>query len=234
AIVTPGGSACIVALDKMTGRDVWKSPKFGAPQYSSCIYVKYKGMPMIINGTRGGILGVHAKTGQLLWSNTFSAGNTANCPTPAFADGYVFWANGYGKGGICLKLSVHRRGVSAREVWRTRDMVCHHGGYVIVDGHIYGDNGGGITCIELATGKVKWKHGGAGKGSLCYADGMLYLFGERGGRVAFGPASPNGFNITGTFSVSGRGPSWAHPIVIRGGLSLRYDDTLYVFDVRAK
>jgi outer membrane protein assembly factor BamB len=45
-----------------------------------------------------------AETGKTLWTNDFSAGNTANCPTPAFADGYVFWANGYGKGGICLKL----------------------------------------------------------------------------------------------------------------------------------
>ncbi len=143
AVFKPGGKSCIVALDKANGETLWKSTGFDAgPEYSSCIAVTFQGRPMIVTGTNRGILAVDADNGNLLWSNDFSAGNTANCPTPAYADGYIFWANGYGKGGICLKLNGQDGKVAADVAWTTRDMVCHHGGYVIHQRHIYGNHGG--------------------------------------------------------------------------------------------
>ena len=233
AIVTPGGTNCIVALNRKTGATVWASGPFAAAHYSSPIFVRYQGVEMIVNGTQGGLIAVDAKTGRTLWTNDFSAGNTANCPTPAFSDGYVFWANGYGKGGICLKLDVTDGKVTATEVWRTHDMVCHHGGYIIHDGYIYGNNGSGWVCLELKTGRKSWQEQAVGKGSLCYADGMLYLFGENGGRVGLGPAVPTAFKLTGEFAVKGKGPSWAHPVIADGRLFLRYDDCLYAYDLKA-
>ena len=230
AIVTPGGQNCVVALDKSSGRPVWSSRGFNAgAQYSSCCAFTHQGVPMVTTGTHGGIVGLDARNGNVLWSNRFSEGNTANCPTPVYSDGYVFWANGYSKGGVCLQLS----GTSAREAWRTRDMVCHHGGYIIHDGYIYGNNGNGWTCLELATGRRVWQERGVGKGSLCYADGMLYLFSENGGVAGLATCSPNGMQMRGTFSVRGTENSWAHPVVIGGRLYLRFADNLYCFDVRA-
>jgi hypothetical protein len=44
--------------------------------------------------------------------------------------------------------------------------------------------------------------------------------------------SPSGLQMKGDFSVAGSGQSWAHPVVIGGRLYVRYDDTLYCFDVR--
>jgi len=234
AIVTPGGQNCIVALDKNSGRPVWTSRGFSAgAQYSSCYAFVHQGVPIVTTGTHGGIVGVDARNGNALWSNSFSEGNTANCPTPAYSDGYVFWANGYSKGGICLQLSGGGGRVTAREAWRTRDMVCHHGGYIIHDGHIYGNHSGGWACLELSSGRKLWEGRGVGKGSLCYADGMLYLFSERGGVAGLATCSPNGMEMRGTFSVQGTEESWAHPVVIGGRLYLRYADNLYCFDVKA-
>ena len=235
AVVTPGGENCIVALDKATGRPVWSSQGFRAgAQYGSCYAFTYQGTPMITTGTQEGIVCVDPKSGRPLWSNPFSARNTANCPTPVFSDGHVFWANGYGKGGICLKLNVGRGAVQAEEAWTTRDMVCHHGCYVIQDGYIYGNHSGGWVCLELKTGRKMWEESGVGKGSVCFADGMLYLFGEGGGRVGLATCSPQGMEMKGTFNVRGEGPSWAHPVVIGGRLYIRYDTHLYCFNVRAE
>jgi len=232
AIASPGGSSFMVAFNKNTGALVWKSGQYGSAHYTSPIHVVYRNAAMIVNGGRNGLIGVNAKTGKILWTQDFATGNTANCPTPAFSDGYVFWAVGYGKGAICVKLSVSGTRVSATTAWKTRDMVCHHGGYVILDGYIYGNHSGGWTCLDLKTGRKQWYEKGVGKGSLCYADGMLYLFGERSGKAGLAAASPNGFELTGTVSVSGKGPSWAHPVVTGGRLYLRYDDNLYCFDVK--
>ncbi|MCC6486309.1 MAG: PQQ-like beta-propeller repeat protein [Candidatus Hydrogenedentes bacterium] len=231
-IVKPGGAQCVRALDKTTGDTIWASEGYSAgPEYGSCLPFTFENTPMIVTGTQAGLVCLKEETGEVLWTNDFSAGNTANCPTPAYADGYVFWANGYGKGGICMKLEP---GGKASPAWTTADMVCHHGGYIIEQGYIYGDNGDGVSCLNLKTGEVKWKHPGVGKGSLCWADGMLYLYSEKSGRAALATCSPDGMEIKGQVQVEGKGPSWAHPVVVGGRLYLRYDTTLYCFDVKAK
>jgi len=234
-IVTPGGGKCIVALNKLTGQPAWASSGFSAgAQYGGCAPFTFQNVPMLAAGTAGGLVCVDARSGALAFLNDFSANNTANCPTPAYSDGHVFWANGYGKGAICMKLAAAGGRITATEAWRSGDMACHHGGYIIDNGYIYGDNGGGVTCLDLATGKTMWKNRGVGKGSVLWADGMLYLFGEGGGKAALATCSPEGMQMKGTFSVAGSGPSWAHPVVIGGRLYLRYDTNLYCYDVKAK
>ncbi|HAK95520.1 MAG TPA: polyvinylalcohol dehydrogenase [Planctomycetes bacterium] len=233
AVVTPGGKNCIVALNKKTGATLWTSKgNEGGAQYGSCLAFEFGGQPYIVAGTNAGIVCVSAKDGRVQWSNPWSARNTANCPTPAYADGRVFWANGYGKGGICLELKKAGAGITAMEAWSTREFDCHHGGYIIEKGHIYGNHGGSWVCFDLATGAKKWQERSVGKGSLCFADGMLFLFGENGGQAALAAISPEGMRTKGAVSVAGSGPSWAHPVVAGGRLYLRYDTTLYCFDVK--
>jgi len=234
AIAKPGGENCIVAFNKNNGEIVWKSARFRAgPEYGSCVPFTHDGVEMIATGTRGGIVAVSAGTGKVLWSNPWCKDNVANCPDPQYADGRVFWANGYNKGGICLTLSVSGDAVAAEQDWTTRNMVCHHGGYVIIDGYIYGNHSSGWSCLDLRTGQVKWNERAVGKGSCTWADGMLYLFGEDGGKAALAACSPEGLKVAGEVTVQGRGPSWAHPVVIGGRLYLRYDTNLYCFDVKA-
>ena len=231
AVVTPGGAGCITALDKVTGKTLWQSTGFDGPaHYGSCVPFTFHDEPMIAAGTGGGLFCVDARNGAKIFSHPFSAGNTANIPSPAAAEGCVIWATGYGKGGLCMKLGP----AGAEQLWATKELVCHHGGYLIHDGFIYGNHQRGIACLDLKTGLTKWFDKGVGKGSLTYADGMLYLFGENDGVVGLAAASPDGFKLTGQFSVKGEGPSWAHPVVIGGRLYLRYDTNLYCFDVKAK
>jgi len=110
-------------------------------------------------------------------------------------------------------------------------MECLVGGYVIHDGYIYGNHKEGWTCLDLKTGAKKWFDKGVGKGSLCWADGMLYLYNEKDGQAGLATCAPDGLEMKGTLQVSGEGPSWAHPVVAGGRLYLRYDDNLYCFDV---
>ena len=56
----------------------------------------------------------------------------------------------------------------------------HHGGVILVGKYLYGySDGKGWTCQDFATGKAVWQEKKKlGKGSLVYADGMLYLRAE--------------------------------------------------------
>ena len=108
------------------------------------------------------------------------------------------------------------------------------GGYVIQDGYIYGNHTNGTTCLDLKTGAKKWFAKEVGKGSICWADRMLYLYREKDGTAGLATCSPHGLEMKGTFTVKGSQQSWAHPVVSGGRLYLRYDDNLYCYDVRGE
>jgi len=231
-IVTPGGRNCIVALNKATGQPVWTSTGLTDPaHHSSAIAVEFQGFPMIVQMVKGGMVAVDARNGQFLWRCARAVGGAA-CASPVYSDGYCFGATGYNNGGACVRLQLVGGIVQAQQAWETKEMICHHGGYVIHDGYIYGNHLDGWSCIELSTGRLMWNARGVGKGSLCFADGMLYTFAERGGQIGLVQATPEGFHQTGQFSVAGEGPSWAYPVVIGGRLYLRFGDNLYCYDVR--
>jgi outer membrane protein assembly factor BamB len=146
----------------------------------------------------------------------------------------VFFASGYGTGGGLLNLTVQNGEVAASEAYFTRDMKNHHGGMVLVDGYLYGYNDQILTCLEFATGKLMWRDRSAGKGSVTYADGHLYIQGE-GNVVGLAEATSAGYREKGRFGIPDKGrPSWAHPVISDGRLYVRNQDTLLVYDVKAK
>ena len=235
-IVSPGGKgAGIVALDKMTGQTIWKASELSEDAgYSSCIAADVGGVRAYLNFTSEGAVGVRASDGKLMFRHKSPANGTANCSTPVFADNKVFFTSAYGTGGALLNLSAQGGEVKAQEAYFTRDMQNHHGGVVLVNGYLYGFSNQILTCLEFATGKVMWKNRSVGKGSLTYADGMLFLFSENN-TVGLAEANPQAYVEKGRFNVADQGwPSWAHPVVIGGKLYIRNQGMLTCYDVKAK
>ena len=79
----------------------------------------------------------------------------------------VFAASAYGAGGGLVKLSKDPSGgIKAEEVWFTRKMQNHHGGVIVLDGCLYGANGGNegghLVCLDLKTGNVLWEERASG------------------------------------------------------------------------
>lgn len=235
-IVSPGGSdAGIVALDKMTGQTIWKAAGLGGEAaYSSCIVADVGGVRTIMNFSSSAAVGVRASDGKVMWQYSKVSNDTANCTTPVFADNKVFFSSAYGTGGALLALNAQGGEVKQQEVYFTKEMMNHHGGMVLVNGYLYGFSNSVLTCLEFATGKKMWMHRSVGKGSLTYADGMLFLLGEDQ-MVGLAEASPNAYNEKGRFPITDLGkPSWAHPVVAGGKLYIRNQNTLACYDVKAK
>jgi outer membrane protein assembly factor BamB len=247
-ICTPGGAnATIVALDKATGKTIWKSAVANSrgAAYASVIAFDFAGQRQYVQLTQGTLVGVAAANGKVLWTYDQPANrNGINCTTPIFHDGQVFASSAYGAGGGLVKLARDGDGVKADEVYFSRSMQNHHGGVIIVDGCLYGANGGNgggyLVCLDLKTGKVLWDERekgrrGVTKGSVTLADGRLYYRTEDGTVLLLEP-SPTRCIEHGRFEQPDRSPqpAWAHPVIANGKLYIRDQDILLCYDVKAK
>jgi len=239
-IVTPGGErVAMAALDKMTGRTLWTTPGTGdKPGYASPVLVDYKGLRQIVTMLSGAIVGVHAETGRLLWRHEHKVYADEAVSTPVFwqDEGLLAVSTLWPGGARCLRLIVEGDRARVEEVWQTNALDNHHGGILAVGGYIYGSKlRGQWVCLDFKTGRSTYVAQGVGKGSLTWADGMLYTYSERG-LVGLVPATPERHEVVSTFRIpqGGKGPAWAHPVVCGGRLYLRHGDRLHCYDVRAK
>ena len=245
-IYTPGGKqTTVVALNKATGKTVWKSPSLkDACAYVSPVLIQRGGKKQIVAMTAKWVFGVNPSDGEILWKVRFSnLANTRkakgiNCCCPIYHNGQIYVTAGYNHGGALLQLSAD--GSQAHVVWEDETLDVHHGGVVLLNGYLYGSNWinngtGNWVCLDWKTGQPKYEKKWNNKGQIIAADGMLYCYDEKRGYVGLAKATPANFTIVSSFKVPmGKGPHWAHPSLSNGRLYIRHGDALMVYDVKAK
>jgi outer membrane protein assembly factor BamB len=242
-VCTPGGKeATLVALNKKTGDVIWKSEVPGGDDaaYASVIIVEVGGVKQYVQFLAKGVVGVDAKTGKFLWRYDETAKKSAaNIPSPVAHDGYIYTGTGQGGGGL-VKLKVDKDKVTADQVYFNTKLPTSIGGSVLLGEYLYGTNAQGLMCVEFTTGNVKWQEKGVGPGSVCFAEGCLYVHGENG-EVALVEATPDAYREKGRFTPpdapdhsKGMGPkAWAYPVVANGRLYLRDANILWCYDVKS-
>lgn len=257
-LCTPGGEdAIIVALNKMTGEEIWRSavPPPGEEKdrqgrnlgngaaYSSIIISNGGGVKQYVQLVGRGVIGVRAKDGKLLWRYNGVANAVANIPTPVADGNYIFCSTAYGVGSALLELSpATNNEVSMKEVYfqEGKNLQNKQGGSVLVDGHIYcghGDGQGMPICIELKTGKKAWgpiRGVGQGESSVIYADGhILYRFQD--GTIAVVEANPTAYKLKFSFKPTYQErESWAYPVIANGKLYLREQGKLMCYELASR
>ena len=91
------------------------------------------------------------KSSQILWKAN-RKGQTAVIPTPVINEDIVFVTSGYGIGCNGFKIKKNGDKWSSTEIYANKSMANHHGGVVLIDGHVYGSTGGTFRCIEIESG----------------------------------------------------------------------------------
>lgn len=244
-IATPGGPALLVGLDKKTGKKVWESKKGYEAQYVSVVKANFDGIPTYVTASKPGLIGIHAITGEELFTNPKTGNGTAVIPTPIIAGNRIYHSSGYGAGNVALDISKSAEGLDAKEVYHfnRQSMESHHGGYVLDQGTIYGFSKamrGVWMAQDLATGDVLWnkKIGSSSSGSIAYADGMLYCYDDSEGVCYLAKATKDGWEELGKVKLPSttvfdrqRGAIWTHPVIADGKLFIRDHEKLFAFDI---
>ncbi len=233
-IVNAGGrGASIVALNKATGAEIWKTQS-DSPGYSSAVPVDVGGLRHYIVFTGDAAVGVRADNGELLWRYSGAANSTANIATPIVEDNHVFLSSSYGTGCALLRLERSGGSIKASEVYFNRDMRNHYSSSILLDGVLYGFSGRILTAMDFETGEVIWRDRSVGKGQIIYAEGRLYILSEDG---VVGLVVPNrrGYREISRFEIGSGGlPTWTLPVISGGRLYLRDQSRLYAFDIKAQ
>jgi outer membrane protein assembly factor BamB len=230
-----GKDSNVIALDPETGRLIWKSSGKGEESaYGSPALIKLEKKHILVTHTASSILGIDAENGKLLWSHDQPNKWSVHANTPLYHEGYLYCVSGYGKGGVMLKVSDD--GTSVQELWRNTNIDNRMGGFVLVNGKIFGsdDSGKAWYCLDWKTGTNMYSEKITGRGNIIYADGMLYLYGDNGEIVLAEPLA-NSFKKISAFKVPyGADQHWAHLVIASGRLFVRHGSSLMVYDLRTK
>ncbi|RIJ48306.1 alcohol dehydrogenase [Maribellus luteus] len=246
-IVSPGGhETSVVALNKMTGEEVWKTKSLGGPRaYASAAIYEWNGFRYVLAVIGTHLLAIVPETGEIAWSYSYfnpekwkwQDNGLIWTNTPVFKDNNIFLTMGYDYPAVMLEMDSTGTSVAEKFVDHTFDN--HHHGVILHDGCLYGSNWfdnkrGRWVCMKWDTGEIKYVAEWDTKGAMVMADGLLYAYNERG-NVGLVEPDPDGFKVISEFKIKkGAGPHWAHPFIADGKLFLRHGDVLMVYDIKAK
>ena len=228
-----GAKNNVVALDKNTGKLIWSSPGLGeASAYCSPAIVKLPARTLIVTQTEKHILGIDASSGTLLWSHEQTNQWSVHANTPLFHDGLLFCSSGYGTGGVMLELAPD--GSTVKELWRNPSMDNRMGGYVLLNGKIYGsdDSNKAWYVLDWKTGKTLGTSRPTGRGTVISADGMLYCYSDKGEMALALPGNDSITRVSSFKIPYGADQHWAHPVVVNGKLVVRHGSSIMVYNVK--
>lgn len=234
-----------VAFNKLTGEEVWKSPSIkGHRSYASPMLYEHEGIRLILGFTSKALVAIDPEKGELRWSYEYFRHSVEDnieelginmTNTPVYKGYEIFITSGYNCPSVMLSLA--EDGNSVREKWINPTLDNHHHGVVLLDGYIYGSNFyhnrfGKWVCLDWNTGEVMYLEEWNNKGSMIYADGMLYVYEEKHGNVGLVRPDPKGFEVLSSFrNTAGKGPHWAHPSIYGGKLFIRHGEFLRAYNI---
>lgn len=190
----------IVALDKKTGKTVWKKDRSidwkdtqpdGKPMangdfhkgFSTPVIAEQDGKPIVVSLGSKALYAYEPATGKEIWRIEDRETHSGS-DTPVIGSGLIIYATGMGN----PELWALRPGGSgllsdANVAWKNKKQVPGKPSVLLVDDLIYMINDGGIaSCLEAKTGNVVWHQriDGAFSASPLYANGRIYICSEKG------------------------------------------------------
>ncbi|HAY78373.1 MAG TPA: dehydrogenase [Planctomycetaceae bacterium] len=249
-----GKDACMVALNKQSGKEVWTSLQDRA-SYAAPVITRQAGQDVLACWTGDSVAGLQPLSGKVHWRIAFPPKNMPiGIATPVLHRNELFVTSFY-DGSLMLKLSDDK--VAAETMWQavgrserdTDALQSIISTPVRLGDHIYGvDSYGELRCLEAKTGKRIWEDltavPKARWANIHFVQNgdRTWMFNERG-ELIIGKLSPAGFDEidrtqlidpTRTQLARRDGVCWAHPAYANRHVIVRNDKVLARFNLSAK
>jgi outer membrane protein assembly factor BamB len=242
------GNACVVALDKDSGREIWRSLSDRA-SYSAPMIFEKNGKRVLVVWTEDHLAGLEPATGAVYWKFPWKLNMGMGISTPILYEDHVFVSAFY-NGSLLVKLGEDYH--TAERVWQregkserqTDGLHCVMNTPVIMDGYIYGvDSYGELRCLEFKTGDRVWESLAAVKKDrwanihFIQHGANTWMFNEHG-ELIIARLTPEGYQeisrtkiIEPTREQLPRGVTWSHPAFANRHVFIRNDQELRSVDL---
>ena len=241
-----GDGSHVVALDKDTGKEIWRSQSQPEQGYCPPLLIDAGGVRQLVVVGPAAVRGLDPETGKRYWTTPYEATSGSVIMTPVRFGEYLFVA-GYSNKNLLLKLKSGEPGVEV--VWRDKKKAAVSPVNVqpFLDGNVlYGyDQSGMMYAAELPDGKRLWESpgpvGGQPKSSetafIVKEKDRFWFFTEKGDLV-IGRLSPAGYEeidrakvIEPSNVAFGRKVVWSMPAFAGRRVYVRNDKELVCVDV---
>ena len=225
----------VAALNKNTGKPVWKTPRpaMRAPSgdqmkaYSTPISVTdAQGRQQLICMASQWLVSLDPATGKELWRVDHGTGFSI-VPRPVYGNGMVYVCTGYGKPQLwAVKVDGSGDVTDTHVVWKETKRIPAKPSPLLVGTDLYlTDDGGIVTCFDALTGEGRWSEriGGSYSASPVLAGGKIYFSSEQGVVTVLERSAA--FQVAAENVIEGK--IMASPAIVDGSLLLRSDTALY-------
>jgi outer membrane protein assembly factor BamB len=178
------GDSFLLAVDKRSGKDVWRTPRQSKPKggWSTPIVIDASGRTELVLNGEFGVASYDPNTGKKLWN--CQGFNGRGTPAPVWGNGMLYVVNGKSGDVYTVKPGGQGDVTESRMVWHTprsggRDLPSPTlaGNVMVVIGM-----SGIATGYNALSGDELWKErlGGNFSGSPVVAEGLIYAASEKG------------------------------------------------------
>jgi outer membrane protein assembly factor BamB len=221
-----------VALDRFTGKILWICKGVGEiTSYCSPMIVRLPTRNILVTFSKATMLGIDTKDGKLLWSYKQDGQEVdCQCNTPLYENGILYCVAGNGNGAFKLKLSAD--GSEITEVWKNVRCDNLMGGFIKVKDYLYtsGYEKRQYYVVETNSGNII-DSAKFDRGSTIFADGMLYLYNEKGQVGLYNPNGPKMEQVSAFKVTKGTKAHYAHPVICGGVMYIRHGKALLAYQV---
>jgi len=149
------GQSFIVALDKRTGKEIWKADRDEITSWATPLIVEHQGKPQVITNATNRVRSYDLATGKVLWETSGMTVNTI--PSPVCANNMVYVTSGFrGSALLAIRLDAAQGDLANSNaiVWRYDQDTPY-----VPSPLLYGDciyflkvNSGILSCFNATTG----------------------------------------------------------------------------------
>lgn len=225
-IVSPGGADgySLAAYHLADGRRAWQAGS-DAPGYASPQLTTLAGVEQVLILNAPGVAAHDPATGRVLWTHPWQNDQQVSVSQPLLVPNdptRLFISSGYGKGCTLIEVTPGDEDtLAAQELWTSRELKTKFTSAVVHGDSAYGLDDGILACVDLTSGKRRWKKGRYGHGQILLA-GELLLVQAESGEVVLVAADPAEHRELATLlALDGR--TWNHPTLAGRLLLVRND-----------